>query len=195
MCFRPSDQLELGVFVDILVKHDALRQGVPEGPLQGVDLGAVAVHAGQEIVKVPIVAAGDQLGILLVLRPYVGDSALLPELGVDEEGLALEAVAVPAADQTEHIALALLRHLPVPCGDLVEDLCQTVRAVLLQGKIYVQIVLKQVIVVLNGPGQADDNRFVHLKNLSEIMQHSAAGQIQLLLAADQGELAAQDSLD
>ena len=124
-----------------------------------------------------------------------GDLVQLPELGVDVKGLPLEGEAVPAADQAEHIALALLRHLPVPRGHPVEDHRQTVLTALLQGKIYVQIVLEQVVVVLDHSGQADDDILIQLKNFSEVVQHAAAVQIQLLLAADQREIAAQHRLD
>lgn len=152
------------------------------------------VYAGQEIVIVPVVAAGDQLGILLMLRSYVGDPVLLPELGVDKKCLGLEAGAVPPADQAEHVALALLRHLPIPGGHLVKDVLQAVRAVLLQLKVDGQIVLKQVVVVVHGAGQPDYDILVQLENLSEIMQHSAAVQLQLLLAGDKGKFVADHRL-
>lgn len=184
----PSDYFKLGVFVDKLVEHDPLGQGVSEGLLKAVDLGTIFVYAGQEVVIVPVIAAGDQLGVLLVLRSYVGDSALLPKLGVDIEGLALEAEAVPAADQAEHVALALLRHLPVPDAHLFIDLRQAVRAVPSQLKVDGQIVLKQVVVVVHGPGKPDDDIVVQPEDLSEIMQYSAAVQLQLLLAGDKDKL-------
>ena len=170
----PSDHFKLGVFVDKLVEHDPLGQGVPEGLLKAVDLSAVFVHAGQEVVIVPVVTAGDQLGVFLVLRSDLRDPALLPKLGVDIEGLTLEAEAVPAADQAEHIALALFRHLLVSGSYLIKYILQAIRKIFLQLKIYRQVVLKEIIVIVHRAGQADYNVFIDLENFSEIVQHTAA---------------------